>query len=90
RDILLDTTTYRVIRDGKEIDLAQKEIAILELLMRNPNQRFTAESMLQRLWRSDSSVSVETVRTHIKTLRKKLGDHGDNSAIRTTRHLGYR
>jgi DNA-binding response OmpR family regulator len=90
RNIQLDTTTYRVTRDNKEIDLAQKEIAILELLMRNPNQRFTAETMLSRLWHSDCNVSVETVRTHIKTLRKKLGDHGDNSAIRTTRHLGYR
>lgn len=90
RDIQLDTTTYRVTRSNKEIDLAQKEIAILELLMRHPNQRFTAESMLTRLWHSDCTVSAETVRTHIKTLRKKLGDHGDNSAIRTTRHLGYR
>jgi two-component system phosphate regulon response regulator PhoB len=90
RDVELDTTTYRVTRNGKEVDLALKEIAILELLMRHPNQRFTAEAMLQRLWRSDASASVETVRTHMKTLRKKLCDSDDNSLIRTTRHLGYR
>jgi DNA-binding response OmpR family regulator len=90
RDVELDTTTYRVTRAGKEIDLALKEIAILELLMRHPNQRFTAETMLQRLWRSDVSASVETVRTHMKTLRKKLNDSDENALIKTTRHLGYR
>jgi DNA-binding response OmpR family regulator len=86
----LDTTTFRVTRAGKEVELALKEIAILELLMRHPNQRFTAEALLQRVWRSDASASVETVRTHMKTLRKKLNDNNENPLIRTTRHLGYR
>lgn len=90
QDVELDTTTYRVTRSGKELDLALKEIAILELLMRHPNQRFTAEALLQRVWRSDVSASVETVRTHMKTLRKKLNDSNENPLIRTTRHLGYR
>jgi DNA-binding response OmpR family regulator len=89
-DVQMDTTTYRVTRAGKEVDLALKEIAILELLMRHPNQRFTADALLQRLWRTDASASVETVRTHMKTLRKKLNDTADNPLIRTTRHLGYR
>jgi DNA-binding response OmpR family regulator len=90
KDVELDTTTYRVTRGGKEVDLALKEIAILELLMRHPNQRFTAEAIYQRLWKADSPASVETVRTHMKTLRKKLQDTDDNALIRTTRHLGYR
>jgi len=89
-DVELDTTTFRVTRAGKEVELALKEIAILELLMRHPNQRFTAEVLLQRVWRSDVSASVETVRTHMKTLRKKLNDNNENPLIRTTRHLGYR
>lgn len=90
QDVELDTTTYTVTRAGKEIDLALKEIAILELLMRHPNQRFTADALLQRVWRSDASASVETVRTHMKTLRKKLNDTNESPLIRTTRHLGYR
>lgn len=90
RDLELDTTTYRVTRGGREVELALKEIAILELLMRHPNQRFTAEAMLQRIWRSDGSASIETVRTHMKTLRKKLNDTDENALIKTTRHLGYR
>jgi two-component system phosphate regulon response regulator PhoB len=90
QDVEMDTSTFRVTRAGKEVDLALKEIAILELLMRHPNQRFTAEALLQRVWRSDASASVETVRTHMKTLRKKLSDSNENPLIRTTRHLGYR
>jgi DNA-binding response OmpR family regulator len=89
-DVQMDTTTFRVTRAGKEVDLALKEIAILELLMRHPNQRFSADALLQRLWRTDASASVETVRTHMKTLRKKLNDTAENPLIRTTRHLGYR
>lgn len=90
RDVELDTETHRVTRAGTEVDLSLKEITILELLMRYPNQRFTAESLLQRVWRSDGNASVETVRTHMKTLRKKLNDSSDSPLIRTTRHLGYR
>jgi DNA-binding response OmpR family regulator len=90
KDVELDTTTFRVTRSGKEVELCLKEIAILELLMRHPNQRFTAEALLQRVWRSDASASVETVRTHMKTLRKKLNDNNEEPLIRTTRHLGYR
>lgn len=90
QDVEMDTSTFRVTRAGKEVDLALKEIAILELLMRHPNQRFTAEALLRRVWRSDASASVETVRTHMKTLRKKLNDSNESPLIRTTRHLGYR
>jgi DNA-binding response OmpR family regulator len=46
---------------------------------------FTAEAILARVWRSDLPVSTDSVRTHVKSLRKKLGDVIDSS-----RGLGYR
>ncbi|HEY9714534.1 MAG TPA: winged helix-turn-helix domain-containing protein, partial [Chroococcales cyanobacterium] len=67
-----------------------KEIAILELLMRHPNQRFSADALLNRVWRTDQSASVETVRTHMKTLRKKIHDTAEDPLIKTTRNQGYR
>lgn len=90
RDLELDTTTLRVTRNGEELDLAMKEIAILELLMRHPNQRFSADALLNRVWRTDQSASVETVRTHMKTLRKKIHDTAEDPLIKTTRNQGYR
>jgi two-component system phosphate regulon response regulator PhoB len=90
RDIEFDTGARRIHRAGKEIELTPKESALLELLMRYPNRSFTLESILDRLWQSDSSASIDTVRTHMKTLRKKVGDQDDDQPlIRTKRGVGY-
>jgi DNA-binding response OmpR family regulator len=90
QDVELNEVTCQVKRAGKLIELRPKEFALLEFLMKHPNQSFTAEAILLRLWKTDSETSVETVRTHIKRLRSKLGDNEENPLIRTTRHLGYR
>ena len=90
RDIELDTEACRVFRAAQEVDLTSKEFSLLELLMRYPNQSFTLETILSRVWQSDSSASVDTVRTHMKTLRRKLGDSEENGIIRTKRGAGYR
>ena len=89
RGIEFDTASKRVTRNGQEIDLTGKELALLELLMRYPNRSFTLEAILDRLWQSDSTASIDTVRTHMKTLRKKVGDDEDNPLIRTKRGMGY-
>ena len=90
RDIELDTEACRVFRAAQEVDLTSKEFSLLELLMRYPNQSFSLETILSRVWQSDSSASVDTVRTHMKTLRRKLGDSEENGIIRTKRGAGYR
>ncbi|MBX9689932.1 MAG: response regulator transcription factor [Candidatus Obscuribacterales bacterium] len=89
-DIVLDSANREVTRSGASIDLTAKEFALLELLMRHPNQSFSVEAILDRLWKSEVSASLETVRTHVKTLRRKLGDSEENPIIRTKRGLGYR
>ena len=90
RDIELDTEAARVFKGGQELDLTAKEFSLLELLMRYPNQSFTLETILNRVWQSDSAASVDTVRTHMKTLRRKLGDTDESGIIRTKRGAGYR
>lgn len=90
KDLELDTQTGRVTRQGDEIELTAKEFSLLELLMRYPNKSFSLEAILDRVWHSDSAASIDTVRTHMKTLRKKIGDTEENGLIRTKRGLGYR
>ncbi len=90
RDVEINALTCQVRRAGKQIDLRPKEFALLEFLMKHPNQSFSAESILSRLWRSESATSVDSVRTHIKRLRCKLEDTEQNPLIRSTRNLGYR
>jgi two-component system OmpR family response regulator len=91
RDIELDTSAGTVNRAGTEIELTAKEFSLLELLMRYPNQSFSLEAILDRVWDSDSAASIDTVRTHMKTLRKKIGDNNETDGIiRTKRGQGYR
>ncbi|HEY9775825.1 MAG TPA: response regulator transcription factor [Planktothrix sp.] len=90
QELEMDTSECSLKRAGREIQLTSKEFALLELLMRYPNQWFTLESILDRLWHSDSYASIDTVRTHMKTLRKKIGDSDEGSLIQTKRGQGYR
>lgn len=91
-DLELNTSTYRVHKNGKAVDLLPKEFAILELLARHPDCYFTAEAILSRIWRTESTTSIDSVRTFVKTLRKKLSDTGTEQkwSIENKRGLGYR
>ncbi|HEY9784100.1 MAG TPA: response regulator transcription factor [Candidatus Obscuribacterales bacterium] len=86
----LDTKAHIVYKNGKELQLLPKEFAILEFLMRHPNQLFNAKALLERVWGSDSNATEETVRTYIKTLRRKITDKGETCPIKTVHWMGYK
>jgi len=90
RSLVLDTSACRVTKDGHELHLLPKEFSLLEFLMRHPNQVFSADALLDRVWASDTSALPDTVRTHIKTLRKKIDDEDSPSFIRTIHGVGYK
>ena len=86
----LDTKARRVRRGGVDLNLAPLEYKLLEFLMRNPNEVFAAEALLNRVWPNDSDASNETVRTCIKKLRKKVDIEGADSVITNLPGVGYR
>jgi len=86
RNITLETDTYRVTVDDKDVTLLPKEFALLEFLMRHPNQVFSSEALIDRVWPSDSEASPDTVRTYVNRLRKKV----DADVIRTIHGIGYK
>ena len=88
-DIVLDAKTMKVYKNEKEIHLLPKEFSLLELFLRYPNQVFSGDALLDRVWASESAASVDTVRTYIKTLRKKIDSEGSASLIRTVHGVGY-
>lgn len=90
RNVVLETSTFRVTRDDQEVQLLPKEFALLEFLMRHPNQVFSAEALLDRVWASDSDASPETIRTYVKRLRKKIDVEGAQSIINTVHGVGYK
>jgi DNA-binding response OmpR family regulator len=88
-DLALDTKACKLFKAGIELKLLPKEFNLLELFMRYPNQVFSPEALLQRVWTADSAASSDTVRTYIKTLRKKIDSPGTASTIRTVHGVGY-
>lgn len=86
----LDPVAHKVTKDGKDLQLLPKEFALLEFLMKHPNQLFNSKALIERVWGSDSNASEETIRTYIKTLRKKMGGTADECPIKTVHWLGYK
>lgn len=89
-DISLDILARKVNLSGNPVHLVPREFSLLEFLMRHPNQVFSAEALLDRVWASDTLASPDTIRTYIKILRKKLGGEGQDSLIRTVHGVGYK
>lgn len=88
--LVLDLSQHKVSRDGQEIALLPKEFALLEFLMRNPNQIYSAEMLLDRVWSSESDATPEALRVCLARLRKRIDVAGQDSIISTVRGVGYK
>ncbi len=89
-EIRLDRRSCTVTKAHKSIHLLPKELALLELFMRNVGQVISIDTLLDKVWGTDSSIVPETVRTNIKTLRKKIDPDSGGSYIQTVHGLGYK
>lgn len=89
RDIELDPVAIKVTRSGVTIDLPQKEFALLEFFMRHPNQLFSAEALLDRVWSSESEATVDALKSCLKRLRKKL-ETGEEEILKNVHGVGYK
>lgn len=90
RNLALEPNNFRVTKNGADIQLLPKEFALLEFLMRHQDQVFSADALLDRVWKSESDVSPETVRTCLKRLRRKIDTEGEGSIIQTLHGVGYK
>jgi DNA-binding response OmpR family regulator len=88
--INVDPIAHSVKIDGKELQLTPKEFDILEFMLRHKDQVFSADALLDRLWKSDAEVSPDTVRVYIKRLREKLEKHGRGGLIKNVHGVGYK
>lgn len=89
-DLCMDTAARTVTKGGEALDLLPKEYALLELFFRNPNQYFDGDSILERLWHSETDAGPGTVRTTMARLRKKIDTDGEESMIKNDRGFGYK
>jgi diguanylate cyclase (GGDEF)-like protein len=90
-NLRLDSSSCKVTCNGQLLHLTAKEYALLELLLRNSHRIFSQRLLLEYLWSSDEEIPSEnTVRAHIKALRRKLKQAGAEELIETVYGLGYR
>lgn len=85
-DVVLDIEQHVVTLKGEEIELSNREWAILIPLMTHPNKIFSKANLEDKLYAFDSEVNSNTIEVYIHHLRSKLG----KDFIRTIRGLGYR
>lgn len=90
KHIVLDPAAASVTSNGASVKLNAKEYALLEFFMRHPGQLFSAEALLDRVWKTSSDATTEAITTCVKRLRKKLDIEGQPSIITTMHGLGYR
>lgn len=84
----IDFTGRIVTIDGKNVDLTPKEYDLLFYLVKNRGIALTREKLISNVWGYDFFGDDRTLDTHIKLLRKNLGEY--SSYIVTLRGVGYR
>lgn len=92
-EITLDSGRHRVTKGEVSVHLLPKEFALLEFFMRHPDQVFSSDNILARVWSTDSETGGNAVRTAIKRIRQKLDDPGcseSESIIENIPRVGYR
>jgi heavy metal response regulator len=89
-DLILDSTTREVFRRGRAIGLTSKEYALLEYLMRHPNQVLTRTMIAEHVWNYDFDNATNVIDVHIRNLRRKMDDSFPDKLIHTVRGAGYR
>ena len=78
-----------VHRDGRFVNLTNKEFALLERLMLNRGQCVTRGELLETVWNSQSAQTTNIVDVYVNYLRRKLDDAPPGDLIRTVRGRGY-
>ncbi len=71
-DVELDTQNYTVTRNKQNIELTQKEFALLEYFIRHPETVISKEMLMQHVWNYDSDILPNTVEVYVGYVRNKL------------------
>ncbi|MDD3920317.1 MAG: response regulator transcription factor, partial [Eubacteriales bacterium] len=87
-DMVVDYTARKVTIDDEEIELSPKEYDLLFYLVRNRGIALTRDKLISEVWGYDFFGDDRTLDTHIKLLRRQLGDYA--KYIVTLRGVGYR
>lgn len=87
-DLIIETTTQRVLLTKQEIPMGRREYELLVFLASHPNHVFSRTQLLDRVWGRDYDIDERSVDACVRRLRKLL--QSKRSLIETVRSAGYR
>ena len=86
--IALDDVTRTVTVEEEPVELTFKEYALLHFFLEHPEEVLARERIMKAVWDTDDLLESRTIDMHVRKLRQKLGEAGEN--IRTVRKVGYK
>jgi DNA-binding response OmpR family regulator len=89
QDLVLDLTSHRSFRSGKEIFLSLTEFRLMELLARNAGRIVSRHEILTNVWGPSREVSENTLDAFVRLVRRKVDDGAEVRLIHTHRGFGY-
>ena len=89
RDAILNTADAVLTYHGERIDLTKNEYRILQALLEQKGKVVSRETLMERLWATDSFVDENTLTVNVNRLRKKLDKAGLHDFIHTKVGMGY-
>lgn len=88
-NISLNRSNYELSNGTQSFRLSNKEYQMMEMMMANPEQIFSTDRFMDRIWGYDSDAEINVVWVQISYLRKKLSTLNANFNIVSSRNLGY-
>lgn len=89
-NIRLNPQMREITCDGKVLPFSRKEYLLIELFLRHPHRVFSRSDIIDHLWALDSLPAEDTVKSHIRRIRRKLSQFGADDLIETLYGHGYR
>ncbi len=89
RGVLLNTEDASLSYNGQKLELTKNELRIMQVLMENNGRTVPRDTLMQRLWETDSFVDENTLSVNVARLRKKLESAGLTDFVVTRKGLGY-
>jgi two-component system, OmpR family, response regulator protein BraR/BceR len=86
---ILNTSDSTLNYEGSKIELSKNENRILQVLLENKGKAVSRDTLMTRLWETDSYIDDNTLTVNITRLRKKLHEEGLSDFIMTKKGIGY-
>ena len=87
----IDPARRRVVVEGKDVELTDQEFRLLHLLASSAGIVFSREALLAKIWRGDTYVTVRSVDTLVKRLRRRIeADPAHPRFLLTVWGVGYK